>query len=613
MRFLVAGKNVNVSAKDTIGKGGEADVYALKDGSALKVFKGPQDPDYANDANAQEGARRRLLEQQAKLPAFPSNLPPNVVAPRELATNETGKIAGYTMDYLQGCEVLLRYADKRFREQGGVDPNKVVSLMENLADVVDQLHHDRVVVGDFNDLNVLVASDQSKVYMIDADSFQYGSFLCRTFTPRFLDPLCSRDYKLELASSLSQESDWYAFAVMLFQCLLYVGPYGGVYRPKLGARLQHDQRVLHRVTVFDADVIYPKPALPYNLLPDNILDYFDGVFRRDERGKFPPVLLQDLRWTTCTNCGATHARSSCPACQTYVKKEPVVVRGNVKAQRVFWTEGTIVATAYQSRLRYVYHNGREFVRENGSLVASGQLHPELRYRIWGNGTVIGRRNLTYSYPGGERSDVDSYGHLPAFDANSSSQYWISQEGQLRSVAYGATFANMIGDVLTGRTLFWVGEKFGFGFYRAGDLIRAFVFTDKGMNDQVPIPGFRGELVDSTCAFSDQRVWFFATLQEKGKLRNYVYVVSSSGALVGSRNVLQTEDDWLSTGIRGRFAAGSLLYVPTDEGIVRVDEALSVEKRFPDTEPFVDATSYLLAGDGGIYVVKSNEITLLRIS
>ena len=33
----------------------------------------------------------------------------------------------------------------------------------------------------------------------------------------------------------------------------------------------------------------------------------------------------------------------------------------------------------------------------------------------------------------------------------------------------------IGDVLSGQTQFWVGERFGLGFYRAGSVSVAFVF------------------------------------------------------------------------------------------------------------------------------------------
>lgn len=613
MRFTVSGKSVTVTAKDAIGKGGEADVYDIHGGKALKVFKAPDDPDYANDSNAQEGARRRLIQQQDKLPAFPKNLPAEVVVPRELARDGSGKIVGYTMDYRQNCEVLLRYSDRRFREQGGVSPGDVVKIFNDLALTVGRVHDKGVVIGDFNDLNVLVKGTVAT--LIDADSFQFGKFMCKTFTPRFLDPLCSEVDRLEMHYPLSVDSDWYAFSVMLFQCLLYVDPYGGVHRPKVGKRLQHDARVLKRITVFNPEVIYPKPAIPYDYLPDEILDYFHAVFEGDSRGGWSLIPLDSVEWTKCSNCGTEHARPSCPACQVYVKKEPVVVRGNVRATRAFLTEGTIVCAVHQGgKLRYVYHNGQEFVRENGSLVDHLPLAPDFRYRIRGDVVYIGRRDKLVAFSSHiTTTDVDAYGHLPVFDANSTDLFWAGQDGIL--ARYDALSPRRIGTILTGRTLFWVGEKFGFGFYRAGSLMRAFVFstTTLNMNDQVSLPDFNGELVDTTCAFADDRVWFFATMQEKGRLLNRVYVIDGSGRLVASRVVPQTEDDWLATGIRGRFAAGHLLYVPTDEGIVRVDEALTVEKRFPDTEPFVNSTSYLLSGDGGIYVVKPHEITLVTIS
>ena len=56
-------------------------------------------------------------------------------------------------------------------------------------------------------------------------------------------------------------------------------------------------------------------------------------------------------------------------------------------------------------------------------------------------------------------------------------------------------------------------------------------------------------------------------------------------------------------------------MPTDDGIVRVepDQGKIVEtKRFPDTEPFVEADSRLLFAADGIYVVGRTQITKLVI-
>ncbi len=61
---------------------------------------------------------------------------------------------------------------------------------------------------------------------------------------------------------------------MLMQSLLFVGPYGGVYRPTDKKKtVLHDARPLKRITVFDPEVRYPKPARPYNMLPDDLLGY----------------------------------------------------------------------------------------------------------------------------------------------------------------------------------------------------------------------------------------------------------------------------------------------------------------------------------------------------
>jgi H/ACA ribonucleoprotein complex subunit 3 len=301
-----------------------------------------------------------------------------------------------------------------------------------------------------------------------------------------------------------------------------------------------------------------------------------------------------------------------------VAKEKIIYRGNVKATQAFRTRGRLVCVVYQrGQLRYLYHEDGAFKRENDSTVVPGQLDPELRYRITGDTTILGKRQRLLVFDGDmQRVDTDTYGPLSMFDANGSTYFWI-QNGQLgRKGQLGFEY---IGDVLAGRTLFWSGEKFGLGFYQAGQLMRTFVFdtSGRGLNDQVNIPAFPGQLVDSTCAFSDRLAWFFATLQLQGRLENRCYAINDRGEVVAQATVNQEEDSWLAGGIRGRFAAGTALFVPTDRGIVRVEPdhgSLRVMQEFPDTEPFVDGTSHLLSGDGGIYVVSgdSREITLVTI-
>lgn len=611
---MIGDKLVRLTPKNAIGKGGEADIYK-HNGHAIKIFKTPDDPDYQNDPIAQRGARERLAEQQFKLPAFPDRLPPAVVTPQEIAYNGT-EVVGYSMRFVDNVEVLLKYGDRRYREQGAIDGNQALEVFRILHHLVNAVHASGVVIGDFNDLNVLVGHPY--VYIVDADSMQFGRFHCRTFTMRFVDPLCLSKTHLGLERPHSTESDWYAFATMLFQTLLYVGPYGGVHRPPPSSgmpRLQHDARVLARITVFDGDVVYPRPAILYSVLPDDLLHHFQRVYEDDKRGEFPADLL-DFRWTKCSSCGAEHARNICPACATTVKRETTVVRGSVKATRVIKVDGQILYATFgrDGKLRFLYHDGREFKREGGKLVVESMVDPVMRYRILGDKTIIGSRNRMWAFEASTRTakHVDAYEGAAMFDVNEEHIFWL-EDGRL--VRDGAIDSAWIGDVIEGRTLFWAGDTFGLGFYRAGEIMRTFVFSShKGFYDGVRIPPIPGQLVDSSCTFSADLAWLTIAYQHKGVLKHHCYVVHRDGNLLASGSFT-----WLADSIRGSFAQVRSLFVPSDDGILRIDlierdgqQQIVTSHRFPDTEPFVDSTSYLLPGDRGIYVVSSNEINHLQI-
>jgi DNA-binding helix-hairpin-helix protein with protein kinase domain len=343
MNVYVQDNKVFVDPQKSIGKGGEADIFDIGSGKALKLYKPPSHPDYAAEPHEQEGARKRLAEHQTKLREFPTNLPPKVVVPEALATDQGGKkIIGYVMKLLAKPEPLIRYSDKDFR-LAGVPSGKVVEDFSDLHQTVDGIHRAGAVIGDFNYLNVLI--NKEGVFIIDADSFQFGRYLCRMYTAMFVDPLLcdGPNSKLTLSKPHTPESDWYAFAVMLMQCLLFVDPYGGIYRPKNKTKqVPHGLRPLHRITVFDPEVTYPKPAVPYKVLPDDLLQYFHQVFKMDKRETFPPKLLKELQWQTCPQCHSEHARNICPFCAHVAPaavKEVTRVRGKVTATTIFQTRG----------------------------------------------------------------------------------------------------------------------------------------------------------------------------------------------------------------------------------------------------------------------------------
>ncbi|MDJ0533730.1 MAG: hypothetical protein QNJ70_14785 [Xenococcaceae cyanobacterium MO_207.B15] len=617
MNVYVKGKRIHLKPSQAIGKGGEAEVFNLGGDKALKLFKSPNHPDYQKFPQQQQAAKVRLAQHQHKLRQFPAHLPSRVNGPQDLVTDRSGQtILGYTMQLLTGTEVLNKYSQGSFRRVG-ISNQTVVQIFQDLHNTVAQLHLTQVVIGDFNDLNVLVKG--TKAYLIDADSFQYGSFPCPVFTARFVDPLlCDpQGSQLSLQKPHSIDSDWYAYSVMLMQCLLLVSPYGGVYRPQdPSRRIPQDARPLKRITVFHPEVKYPKPAIPYQVLPDDLLHYFTQVFEQDLRQEFPRHLLDNLHWQTCSNCGREYARSSCPDCVPVVTI--TFVQGKVRAKPIFATSGVILAANCSGlSLQWLYYEQGNYKREDDSIILSGELDPYLRFEFQGQATLIGKQERVITFkPNHSPSHlaIDSYNQIAQFATNQSSLYWLHNGQLLRDGTLGAEY---IGDVLAGQTQFWVGSHFGFGFYSASNLHVAFVFDvqHRGINDQVQLPRWSGQLLDATCIFSTQLCWFFWATQEQGKIFHHCAVIQPDGAIVATTQEQLNETFWL-TNLYGKCAVGNFLLAATDEGLVRVEPQngqIVITKKFPDTEPFVDSSCRLIADPQGLYVIKQQEIYLLQIS
>jgi H/ACA ribonucleoprotein complex subunit 3 len=610
-------KRIKVNPKNAIGKGGEADIYDLKNGKVLKLFKPADHPDYELLPQEQLAAKARIALHQQKLPAFPQNLPARVIKPEALAKDKQGMILGYAMPYLQNTVPLLKYSDRNYRQTNGISQQFITELFRDLHESVLKVHQANVTIGDFNDLNLLVSDHQ--VHLIDADSFQFGQFPCQVFTARFVDPiLCDRQANQPiLTSPHNTESDWYAFTVMLMQSILYVDPYGGVYKPKSQAsQIPHSARPLQRITIFHPDVRYPKPAIPYKVLSDDLLHHFHNCFEKDWRGDFPQNLLSSMRWGKCNQCGIEHLRTICPICRpSPLAPLPVgnkTEKTSCKVLQIFHTEGVILQVALQNNsLNYLYHANHEFKREDNTVLLSGELDANIQFVIFGKSTIVTKQGKALTLTQGQPPQAIA---TKLIRANSFSRYWIDQGQLLRDGKLGNEY---IGDILEGQTQFWIGETFGFGFYRAGAISVAFTFDTMrvGIGDRVNIPPIQGELIEANCVFSNDLCWFFTITQEQGNIIYRISVLLPNGQLVATLAAPKGDRAWL-TNIHGGSAIGNWLFVPTDEGIARVEVnngQIMITKNFPETEPYVDSGCSLIVGSQGIYVIHSQKILQLQLA
>ncbi|MDC0712399.1 hypothetical protein POL68_28305 [Stigmatella sp. ncwal1] len=622
MDVYLEGKKVRVDPSRSLGKGGEADVFDLGDGRALKLFKPPEHPDYQGLPEEQAAAKARLDEHQHKLPAFPKMLPARVVAPQTLATDRRGRrILGYAMRKLEGTEPLRRFSDPVFRRTGAL-AGQAVEVLCGLHRTLNAVHGAGVVVGDFNDLNVLVAG--ADAHLIDADSFQFQGFLSSVFTERFLDPLRltgTGSGPLSPGQAASPDSDWYAFTVALMQSLLCVGPYGGIHRPKAPSpRATAAARLHQRLTVFHPEVQYPKPAFPLNTLPDELLHQIHRVFAEDARGPFPLPLLERLRFTACASCGLEHARAACASCRPSASATvtPVTAsRGQVTASRLFSSRGVLVhACAEEGVLRWLVHEDGVYRREDGRAVLQAPLDPSLHWALQGEVTLVGRGGeLVMLAPGRapERLGVDVPEGRPAFAANLRHRYWAHSGGLWRDGTLGP---ERIGDVLEGQTRLFVGPRFGLGFHRAGNLRGAFVFDAEhpGLKDGLALPWPAGKLVDVECLFEGQNAWLFLAEESGGRTVHHCVVVGSNGEVRAQAQGVAGDGSWLGA-LRGKCALGDVLFAATDTGLIRVElrqGRLEAVREFPDTEPFVDTGCRLFMTKHGLTVVGRQHITALRM-
>jgi H/ACA ribonucleoprotein complex subunit 3 len=630
MTVKIGGTTVSLSSQQIIGTGGEADVYEIGGGKVLKLFKQPDHPDYDNQPEQKTAARKRLNEHQKKLPQFPQSVPDALVAPQRLVRNQGGRIIGYTMRHIQDADLLVKYADKNFR--AGTDEADVVDLFRRLHQVVAKLHDSDIVIGDFNDLNVMVKN--TAPFLIDVDSYQFNGFLCRVFTQQFADPQKLQparnsrrqwnvDGELILQEPHGRLSDWYAFTVLLMQSLLFVGPYGGVYRPSgSGKHLTRSERILNRVTVFADDVTYPQPARDPDVLPRDLLDHFFAVFAEDERSPFPSDLLNKLNWKTCSQCGLTHARSMCPQCKQAADGQTTQkVTGDMEAEQLFETSGRIVFADYQDKqLHWLYHKDGRFYRDGNIPTAVADLSPKTVYRISGNATLFGTSDeisIVSSDGSRERITTDRFGNRPVFDATADNVLWVEQGKLLRATDLGTNYTETIGNVLKNRTLFWASRETGFGFYRAGKIQRYFVFNPqyRGIKEGVGIASVGGQLLQAQTFFARNRIWFFQTIDVQGRRVNRCHLLRDDGAVIGRAETRVGDGSWLGT-INGKLAVGSFLLAATDDGVVRVESSgnsLTPVKQFSGTSHVANAASHLFPGNDGITVVNRHSIWNLSIS
>lgn len=610
IEVTIGGTPHRLEDRDLLGAGGEAQVFALG-ARAVKIFHPVPSGIQGRDRKRLEAMHRMRAE---KLETFPAGLPSTVVAPRELVHDRAGRLAGYVMDRVDGGYELGQLASRSFRE-GSVDSASVMALFRRIQQVVLELHRKSVIIGDFNDANVLVvtpyASGELEPRFIDVDSMQAGPHPCPVGHERFLDPrLLGVD--LAAAPAFRPENDWYAFGVLLFQSLLYVHPYGGVH-PKLPTMLR---RAEARVSVMRPEVKYPKAALPFALLTDELLAWLEPLFDGDRREPVPPAALE-ASWTRC-GCGLEHARRRCPACSRQVPVQaPVTHRGRCRARTIFSTRGRILGAVIQRELKYVYEEGGTVRREDRSRVMEGTIEPGTRFAIAGRATWIGKGGRLIRIEDEkvqERLSTGSSSGVSIFGTAAAALYRLDDDWIVDHPG-----GNRLGRILPGQTRLEVGEGWGAGYYRAGGLIHFFMFrVGRPGLTRIEAPRIEGRIREVAFHADDRHLLVTVASETHGSPVHTMWLVGHDGKLVACLTGSPGDVRMLAS-IHGKALSHGRVVTVTHEGLLSLEvepagKTFREGTLFEDTGPFVEVGDRLLPGPGGsIYTVSASVITQLELA
>ncbi len=619
MQVLINNRRVNLGERDVLGSGGEAVVFKHKNW-AVKIY---HDPTPARAA--------KLLG----LLQFSASLPAEVIAPRQPVFDLTGQqIVGFTMETVPPQMLpLSNLRNRALRANYGFNNRQVAELFLAIHPLLTRLHAAGLVIGDFNELNLLF--EAARPVFIDVDSYQFGPYACPVATEACLDP---RLYGLDLAAKpvFRPEHDWYSFAVLLFRSLLLAHPYGGTHQKvkKL------TDRAGQGLFVLASEITYPKIALTPWLLSDELLEVFQGIFTGQKREIFPLAVLgsfvQGLQ--ECTTCREWFpaSRRTCPLCQpptSFCFTSPVQVPG-LQAGEWLAAGGEIVAS-YTTGDK-IYLLARVGDRAVVYLVKGKGQHTRAELFRWLPGASYAfMEDALVVNPAGSgellllrlentgrvtpllRTTTGHFEGRAVFAATARYLYRLAggmlMQGELQD---GHLLERPLSAVLEDQTCF---EAFREG---AGEFVAGFsrVFKnyewfclDKAGRSALRVTPLEPDETLLGYSFKPGRPERLLIRQTRQAGLDYLRldVFSNEGKMLLAKRLPAGETDSFESREKGLFQAGVLVW-PGGKGLLK--ENLSQGKRAEiAADPYLNAATHLLAHRDGLLAVTGNRLWKLTLS
>ena len=297
-----------------LAEGGEATIYEYDAKRVLKIFKPNVD----------------LARKEEKVKYFISikgQFPKNVIGPEEVVT-VNGKFVGYVMKKLVDSEDLHMLTKSKYLTAARLSNKDVLQIITNLGMNLRKLHSTGVIVGDVSDYNFQMNGKCD--YFIDVDSWGVqGKYLPDAYTELFT---CPDSYATNGSIKFSKENEYYNFAVLAFNMLTKIHPFGGTYLPdKNISTLERMKRKISIVGAYKKDIKIPKIIGSWKWMSPKLEKDFVEIFEQGKKIDITPdlqELLKNMKYCSTHGIYYYSKFNECPLCNenAKVKTEPIVAK-----------------------------------------------------------------------------------------------------------------------------------------------------------------------------------------------------------------------------------------------------------------------------------------------
>ncbi len=297
--------------RNKLFEGGEAIIYAYDQDTVLKVFKDPNIlPTKEKKVNAMLGKKSR------------NNL---AVLPMDTVTIG-GKFVGYQMQKVSG-EPLHSFTKARFVRDQGFTNLDALRIATQLGHAIEDVHNAGFVIGDVSDNNFMASLDPGhQIHLIDTDSWGINGLQPDAYTETFTPPEAYTGGHMKL----TEETDNFGFAVLAFNILTRIHPFGGSY--KKDPNMNTVDRMKKGLSLLGKhDIIYNDSLFNWNWMSPDLLKALLGIFEGGKRDVISAELDEQLAHSKLCKVHKLYyfdGYADCPICsgKAMLKKiTPVVV------------------------------------------------------------------------------------------------------------------------------------------------------------------------------------------------------------------------------------------------------------------------------------------------